>query len=491
MKILLLSPPYEGGSASGGVFPPLGLAYIASVLREKKHKVKIIDFALGCVRKKADGQYWYGKNYREIRKELKKYRPDLIGLGCFFSIRFPYSLQVAKICKNLFPKIPIVIGGIHATVNPYLVLKHREIDYVVLGEGEETIIKLVKAIKKKRLLSQIDGLSYRRGQKIFLNPKKNFLKNVDALPLPARDLLDMEAYISDRTVRWNLNSKRHTSVFTSRGCVNNCTFCSMFHINGRFFRGRDPKKVVNEIEQLIKNYNIEEISFEDDNLTYDKKRVINMCREIIRRRLKFSWNTPNGISAKTLDQEVLSWMKKAGCIAVNIAIESGDPVILNKIIRKGLSLDKAKEVVKIAHKLGLVVNAYFVLGMPGETWETAQRSIDLACSLPLYDIGISYATPFKGTVLYDECLKNKYVPKNIEKIMLTKGFRLYGTPIIITPLLSFQDLLKIKHKFYLKFYFTKLIRRPADFVKYIIANKQLIFPIIDYLKGIIIGYANH
>ena len=491
MNILLLSPPYEADSENAGVFPPLGLAYVASVLREKKHNVKIIDFSLGKVRQRRKGYYWYGKNYLEIKQELKKYKPDLIGLGCFFSIRFPYASKIAKICKSLFPKTPVVIGGIHATVNPRLVLENKDIDYIVFGEGEDTVIDLVEAIHRKKGLEIVDGITYRKERKIFINPKTKFIENLDKLPLPARDLLDMEAYISDRTIRWNLNSRRHASIFTSRGCPNHCTFCSMYYINGRIFRGRDPIGVVDEIEQLVKDYQIEEISFEDDNLTFDKDRTIKICKEIVKRKLKIHWNTPNGISAKTLDKEVLTWMKKAGCIAVNIAIESGDPYILNQIIRKGLSLDKTKEVVYIANKVGLIVNAYFVLGMPGETRESVNRTIKFACNLPLYDVGISFATPFKGTELYDICIKNKYVPQNIEDIMLKKGFRLYGTPLIETPLLNKKELLRLKRKFYLLFHFSKLVKRPIQFIKYFMDNKQLLLPGINYLKGAFTKSANY
>lgn len=486
MEILLLSPPYGADSDKAGVFPPLGLAYIATVLRQKKHKVQIVDFSLGGIRKTRGGYFWYGKKFYEIKEEIKNYNPDLIGLGCFFSIRFPYVLKLAKVCKSVFPKTPVVIGGIHATVNPRLVLKNKEIDYVVLGEGEETIIHLVNALIGKIRIETIDGLAFRRGSEIYVNPKTKFIKNLDKLPLPARDLLDMEAYISDRTIRWNLNKKRHASIFTSRGCPNRCTFCSMYHINGRFFRSRDPVKVVDEIEMLVKDYGIEEVSFEDDNLTLDKERIIKICKEIIGRKLKIHWNTPNGISAKTLDRRVLLWMKKAGCVSINIAVESGDLYILNQVIRKGVSLKKIEEVFKLADELGLIINAYFVLGMPEETRQSLKRTIKFACRLPIYELGISYATPFKGTELYDICIKNKYVPENIEEMMLKKGFRLYGTPIIETPFLSKEDLVKLKRRFFVLFYLNKLTKRPTSFFKYCIENKHLLKPGINYLLGTIL-----
>lgn len=482
MNILLLSPPYEADSENAGVFPPLGLAYIAAVLKKAKHEVKIIDFCLGKIKKRKNGFCWYGKSYHEIEDEIRNYKPDLIGLGCFFSIRFPYVLKIAKICKKVFPNTPIVIGGIHATVNPKLVLKNKEIDYIVLGEGENTIIDLINAIKGENTFESIGGLAFRKNGKNYVNPKNKFIEDLDKLPLPARDLLDMEAYIADRTIRWNLNSRRHASVFTSRGCPNRCTFCSMFYINGRCFRSRNPIKVADEIETLVKNYEIEEISFEDDNLTFDKERMIKICQEVIKRKLKIYWNTPNGISAKTLDEEVLTWMRKAGCVSVNVAIESGDPYILNQVIRKGLSLKKAEEVVKIADKVGLLVNSYFVLGMPGETRESVERTMKYACSLPLYDIGISFATPFKGTELYDDCIKNKYVPKNIEEIMLKNGFRIYGTPIIETPFLSKKELLKFKRKFYIYFHLTKMLKRPLAFLRYLLENKHLFVPAFNYFK---------
>ena len=485
MKILLLNPPLVGDSNKAGIFPPLGLAYVAAVLRKKGHQVKIADYSLGKVSKTRGNYYWYGKKFHEIKKGLLKQdpKPDLIGLGCFFSIRFFYTLELAKVCKKVFPKTPIVIGGIHATVSPESVLRNPEINYVVLGEGEETIVELIKAIKGKRGFEKIDGLAYKnKTGKIVINPKTKFIKNLDQLPLPARDLLNMEAYISDTTIRWNLNQKRHASVFTSRGCPNRCTFCSMYQINSRSFRPRSPNKVVDEIEKLIRKYNIEQISFEDDNLTFDQKRIIEICKQIIKRKLKFEWNTPNGISVKTLNWSVLSWMKKAGCVSVNIAVESGDPYILNQAIRKGVSLIQTETVIRLADKLGLIVNAYFVLGMPGETKESVKNSIKFACRLPIYEVGIAFATPFRGTELYDLCLKKKYVPKNIEELMMQKGFRIYGTPIIETPLLSKQELLQLKRNFFIQFHLNKLARRPFSFIKYIRENTHLFLPGFKYLK---------
>lgn len=494
MSILLINPPFCSSSSSDDLFPPLGLACIAAVIREKGHNVSIFDASINKKQKvrKIGRGYWYGKNWEEIKEEIRKYKFDAVGIGCFFSMRFPYALNVAKIIKKIDKNIPIIIGGIHATAEPREVLKNKEIDYVVIGEGEQTIIDLIKAMHKnsKKDLKKIDGLGYKINGKILINPKTRYIHDLDSLPLPARDLLDMEYYIASKGFRWDLGDKKQTSVITSRGCPNRCTFCNMHMINGRIYRGRSAKNVVDEIEELIKQYGIEELSFEDDNLTFDRERILNICKEIISRGIKIKWNTPNGVSAKVLDEEVLRYMKKSGCVSINLGIESGDPVILNKVIKKGLSLEKVKEVVWLCKKIGLIVNGYFIIGMPGETKESINNSIKFANSIPLDKIALFFATPFPGTELYEQCLKNKYISEDYHQQITHKSFILFDKPLIETPLMSKEELLKARRKFFLSFLMNKFRKNkreffflPISFIKNPGFRKKVFVAIKRYIMG--------
>jgi anaerobic magnesium-protoporphyrin IX monomethyl ester cyclase len=477
--ILLINPPFEDEREDAIIYPPLGLAYLASSLEiNTVEEVEILDFSNAPAKKVGD-KYWIGRDYGRIRRILKGYQPYnpiLICIGCFFTSRFKYALEVAKRCKKIFPNIPIVTGGIHASVSPEDVLKHKEFDYVIIGEGEEVIVKLAKNLGNFDNIKTIDSLAFRDDNKVVVNPRISFV-DVNALPFPAWHLLNMEDYVNDGLVRWNIGDKRHFPIITSRGCPNSCTFCNMSVLNGKNFRGRSAKSVVDEIEFLVKNYSVEQISFEDDNLTFDNNRIINICEEIIINKLNIEWNTPNGVSVKSLNHEVIGWMKAAGCKSINLAIESGDEYILNNVMMKGVSLKKIREIVDVCHTVGIITNAYFVLGMPGETEETIKRTIDFACSLPLDDIQMSFATPFAGTQLYKECVENKYILENYDEMLLNNGFRVYAEPVIETPFITKQELLRLKKWFYIRFYFKKILWKPYKLWNY---RKQII-PLIKYL----------
>ena len=466
----MINPPFLSASDCDDLFPPLGLAYLASVLRDDGHDVSLYDAAISRKPRKTGKLFWYGQTMLQIEKRLQQEKYDIVGIGCFFSMRFKYALQIAKLVKKINPNTPVVTGGIHATTLSEEVMKNPEIDYIVIGEGEETIIELVNAIKADSLenISRIDGLAYRKDNRTHINPKTKFIQDLDSLPLPARDLLDMEYYITSKAFRWDLGDERQASIITSRGCPNHCTFCNMYEINGRGYRARSAKKVVDEIEQLIKDYKIKDFSFEDDNLTFDRQRIIDICKEIIVRGIKIRWNTPNGVSVKALDKEVLESMKKSGCVSINLAIESGDPYILNKVIKKGLSLEKVSEIANACKKIGLIVNAYFVLGMPGETKKSVKKSIKFANSIPLDKMAIFFATPFPGTKLYDECIENKYISQNYHKSMVKSGFVLYDKPIIITPLMSKKDLIHARRMFFISFLINKLIKNRKEMMEMLV-----------------------
>lgn len=464
MKVLLINPPYMAMSENEDIFPPLNLAYIAAVLQQNNHQVTIYDAIPHNGPTKYKDGYWYGKTYNDIENDLNKLEFDIVGVGCFFSIRLKYALDVAKTVKKI-KDVPVMLGGIHATTMPKEVMQNKEIDYIILGEGEVTVVKLLDAIINKTPINFVDGLAFRRDNEVVVHMKSEFVCDLDSLPLPARDLLDMEYYVTHGGFRWDLGDGRQTSVITSRGCPFKCAFCNMYMINGRMYRARSPEKVVDEIEDLINKYNIAQLSFEDDNLTFDKERMIKICKLMIKKNLNIQWNTPNGISVRNMDKETLLWMKKAGCVSINLAIESGDPYILNQVIKKGLSLDQVRNVANWCKELGLITNAYFVLGMPGETKQSVNNTIRYANSIHLDKIAIFFATPFPGTTLYDECLNKGYIDKQYVNHMTEQGYLLYDEPVIETEHLSKTDLLKSRRKFFISFMINKVVKNPVEGVE--------------------------
>ncbi len=448
MKTLLINPYFSSVTKYERIALPLGLMYLASSLEKASFKVEMIDASLGRIR--PIGQQWhYGYTLDELMEEIKQRAPDIVGIGCFFSMRFPAVLEIAREIKKLNKNAEIIIGGIHPTIFAEQILNEHEcFDYVVIGESEHSIVQLHEVLHSGNFegLGSIDGIAYRSNGSVRCNPKTTFIEDLDSLPFPAYHLLPVEEYMNNKVLRWGLGANRQFSIITSRSCPNRCTFCSMFLTHGPRWRSRSAENVVDEIEFLIKNNQAREISFEDDNLTFSKKRIISICNGIIDRGLKILWNTPNGVSIKHLDYEILAKMKEAGCDSVNLPIESADENMRNKIIKKHLSEAKIHEVIKACKELDLKANAYFVLGMPGETRESLENNIKLLKKVPLNGMIAFFATPFPGTDLFRWVTEDNMVDRSDLDKIIKGDFNLYNKPVIKLKNISFNDLIKYKNR---------------------------------------------
>lgn len=412
MRILLIYPPvtiYGPGKVSP--HPPLGLAYLAAVAEQKKHIVKILDcLAKGAHVIKRSGKFTrVGLSAKDIKKEITTFEPDLTGVSVMFTAFADDAHQVAKIAKDAFPQIPVVFGGAHVSIDPEAILKDKNVDFAVYGEGEEAFLNLVKTLKGKGDLGQITGIAYRRGRKVIVNPPTTYIKNLNELPFPARHLLDLKVYDEES----DPFCMRHplTSMVTSRGCPGRCVYCSIHAIWGHTWRSRSAKNVVDEIEYLVKDYGIREIHFQDDSMSVDKKRMNEICDEIIKRKVDVKWATPNGIAHWTLDKNLLRKMKRAGCYRVTFGFESGNPE-MRRWVGKPYSLEQAKEMTKFANKTGMWTIATNILGFPYETREQMEDTIDFAidsdCDMALFfRLG-----PRPGTPVYEIFKKEGWLPKN-------------------------------------------------------------------------------
>lgn len=447
MKILLINPPFNYYSRHLLFSEPLSLGYLAAYLRKFGYDVSILDGVAGGIYHQ--GKYWrYGLKDSEVAQKIKEFKPDLVGITCAFSLRIDAVLQVAKLVKRIDKKITTVVGGIHPTIFPKETGSHKEIDYVIIGEGEEIFLELIKTIESGKNVSKldIDGCVYRSKGSIQYNPKTSFIKDLDSLPFPARDLLPMEYYLQKETIHFGLGKKRAASIITSRSCPMRCTFCCMHLSHGPVFRARSALNVFEEIEEMVRKYRVEEIFIMDDNFTFDKERVMVLCKLIIRKGLKFRWNTPNGIRADMLDLELVRMMKKAGCINVCIGIEVGNEKIRNEIIKKRLSGEQIERAVKICSQADLPIVGLFILGIPGETEDTFQDTIRMVKKLPFSMIATSFFTPFPGTQLYSECIHKGFV-----KPTYWKKVKQFNCPILETPDFNKQTLRKWEKTIYFEF----------------------------------------
>lgn len=391
-KILLLNPPstleeeYKKFRELGNIQQPLGLAYLAAVLEQSGREVKIIDpnplnFTID-----------------DIINSVKKFRPDIIGI----SSSTPNFLRAIDLCKKIKEtwNISIIIGGPHITAVPEEILKYKCFDFGVIGEGETTILELVEKIENREDASKVKGTVYNDNGRLAKTMPREFIKDLDSLPFPARYLLPpLEKYIPTRGTYKRLPLG---TIITSRGCLYRCSFCDR-SIFGNKFRYRSEKNIVDEIEVLINKFNAKEIKFWDDAINVIPTRVINICNEMINRGIKIPWSCIARIN--NMDEQILKKMKEAGCWQISYGIESGNQKVLDNI-KKDLTIDQIKKVVSITNKVGIRTRGFFMLGLPGDTKETMKQTIDFAKRLRLDIANFYITTPYPGTDFYDDIKKS-------------------------------------------------------------------------------------
>jgi len=396
MKIYLLYPRFNEEKIE--YRPPLGIAYIVASLKK-----------IGCKEIKAvDGSLYH--SYEEYVSDLKKFDPDILGISMPTAL-YSETLEYIKIAKEVKPTIKIIVGGPHPSVFPKETLEIKEVNYIVMGEGEITIQELIKALIEKKQLKEIKGIGYKEKGKIFINERRSFTKNLSEFPWPARDFLNMDKYI--HTQPFMPLPYPATYIIGSRGCFGNCIFCqpSLEKLVGKIIRVREVKDLVDEIEYLIKKYKIKSINLGADEPTANKRWVISFCKEILRRKIKIKISAPSRID--TIDEEMMYWMKKAGFIHLAFGVESVSDKIL-KIMRKNITSKKIYEVFKLCEKMKICARANLMIGTPGETAETVNETIQFIRKAKPDFISANITTPTPGTDLYTEA-ENKGILNVKEK----------------------------------------------------------------------------
>ncbi len=408
---------------------PMGIAYLGAVLRES-YDVRLLDAVVEghhLERDLSPSIFQYGLDADMILDRIREFGPDAVGLSCLFSNQFPAVAELVRKIKEEDPDMVTITGGTHPTFLPERCLKEEGLDYVVMGEAEESLPALLSALARGRGLEEIDGLAWRENGDVRINPKTSWIKDLDTLPFPARDLLPVEKYFKINVpFLFFSKSPRNVSFSTSRGCPCRCNFCSSTRYWGGRYRLRSAESVLAELEHLKNKYGVEEVKFEDDNLTFDRKRAKAIFRGMIDRGLNLSWNMPNGVMVKTLeDEEMVSLMKESGCFEVILAFESGDQYVVDNIVNKPLDLEKARSIVKTVKAHGIDTHAFFIIGFPGETMEQIRNTFAYARSLKLDKFYVFIFNPLPGTPLYRECLERGLIEDEYsteENCYLISGF---------------------------------------------------------------------
>lgn len=382
-------------SKAGGFLPPLGLASLAAYLIEKGFSAEILDPIIEDM------------PLDKIIESIHKKEPKVIGISSVTST-YEKAKEIAQEIKNNFSEKIILVGGHHITLfGDEAAKKDGCFDFFVCGEGEITAQELMEFLKAQDYdrtkvfsdqsqLKKINGIIFKTDGEIIKTEKRELIPDLNLLPFPARHLLKMEKYIP-----LPIEYKRLPTVhmMISRGCPFNCTYCSTHAAFGYKIRFRSPEKVIEEIKQVIQKYGARQISFWDDVLTINKEWIYRLCDLMVQENLNIIWNCyahPN-----TVDDEMLNKMKKAGCFCIWYGIEAGDDSLL-KIINKGTTIESVRKAVNLAKNRGIEVRGLFMIGLPGETPELAQKTINFAKELDVDYAQFSITTPHIGTKLYDQ-----------------------------------------------------------------------------------------
>jgi anaerobic magnesium-protoporphyrin IX monomethyl ester cyclase len=364
MRTLLINPPYPFTESPT---MPLGLSYIAAVLEESGHETRVLDLLVS--------RY----SEEKLRHHLAEFRPEVVGATAV-TMNYPVASQILRLCKDFDANVITVAGGPHVTFRAEQTLREAPwIDLVVRGEGEYTVLDIVGG----KELREIRGLAFRQDGSVVMTDERPLIENLDELPFPARHLFPLAKYRA---------FSAGGSLLAGRGCPFNCIFCAGHRMTGRRVRLHSPKLVVDEM-QVVHELGFKELHIDDDLLTRNHPHVYAICHEILDRGIEIKWNAFSRVD--TINRELLTTMKQAGCVGLVFGVESGNQEILDKA-KKKITLDKARQAVALTKEVGMRAVTSFILGLPGETPETLRQTYDFARELST-PYGFHVLAPFPGT----------------------------------------------------------------------------------------------
>jgi len=433
--ILLMTtvPPLKSPWGVPARLPPLGLAYVAAALEKAGFEVNMLD------------NYQLNKPMDFVKQEIERLKPEIIGITCS-SVTYERCIETAKLAKELLPSCKVVVGGWHPSYLPDTMLQHPEIDYVVMGEGEETMVKLATLIKEgndEKAIAKIPGIAFKHKGKTIKNPPQ-VIKDLDQVPFPARHLLPMNIY--DRRIGY-LKAAPADVVNIIRGCPYECAYCETKKLWGQKCRAFSPPRVIEELEYMVKNYGSKGIYFIGDNFTINKKHTIELCKLMKERKLDIEWVCDTRVDL--ISRDLLKEMKSAGCSTIFFGVQSGSPRILKKL-NINITPEQFAEGFKMCRKEGIQVACSFMLGIPGETKEDMETTYKFAKKLDpdWIQFNVFIACPDSG--LYQEVLEKGLYDRK-------EGFLLY----VKTEDFDFESVMEIQKRYQNDFYMSprRIFRR--------------------------------
>ncbi len=424
MKVLLIKPPYTRIRKMGQApYFPLGLGYVAAVLEKNGFDVRIYhaenprlpdenamvdEEAIFHQRSRAQKLYHETINndrhpvWEEVRTTVKNFKPDIVGISVL-TVEVPSALKLSRICKEFNPDVPVVWGGVHPTFLPDEVLKYGPVDIVVKGEGEETFLALCKSLEDGgRDYGSVKGLAYKKDGEIRHTPMRPLIEDLDSIPFPATHLILYPE---------SFNYKSMGSMIASRGCPWRCSFCSSRLFWEKKLRLRSPENIIAEIKEIKTRHNTNYIMFWDDSFSVSRKVVLGYCKGLVESGLNIRWRTAT--RANLVDDEVLGWMKKAGCVKLEIGVETGSPR-MQRIIRKDVTNEMVKNAFSRIQANGIATGAFFMAGFPEEKMDDIEETFKLMHELDIEEIAYNIFDPMPGSELLEQCVKLGLVKKNAD-----------------------------------------------------------------------------
>jgi len=398
LNITLVSPRIREWNPN--VWVPLGISYVAAVLEQAGHNVEIIDLNLDST--------------KDLRRSIEN--ADIVGITGMIT-EYQQVLKLVDMVKQGNGSSRVILGGPLATTLPRELLQASTADFVVIGEGERTVVQLVSAIEHGDSFSKINGIAYRDGDQIVVTEAAKPIVNLDTIPFPARHLLDMKRYATNHFARFGLKIEgfgkiKSTNLITSRGCPYSCTFCFK-DMWGYKWRARSPANIIEEMELLGRRYGINGFFFNDDTFVLDRRRIFEFCDLLKKKALDVVWYCNGRVNL--MSRELLKAMYDAGCRGIAYGIESGNQQVLDSM-KKNQTLEQTRNVVKWTREVGFHVAGYFMIGMLGETKETICQTIAFARELDLDFYGFSIVTPLPGTELYKAAQEQGLIQRDMTSL---------------------------------------------------------------------------
>lgn len=435
-KVLLIRASYLDNHMGPQLAPPLGVLTLAAVMRrERSDKVEFRVLDTGIEEMNTAG----------VGRIIRDYEPDVVGISAL-SLEAANVHAIAALAKKIKPTISIVVGGPHATTFHDQVIIDPNVDYAVVGEGEATFIELLDAIRDGSGPVELPGVALRRDGEAYFGGPRPYQDDLDSLPMPAWDLVDIRRYSRWISMNQNLARRPYAALFTSRACPYKCIYCH--GIFGKKFRAQSPERALEEIELLSGRYGVKELHVFDDVFNLDRDRAMAIMEGVVQRGIDMKFAFPNGVRVDIMTRDMVKAFARAGVYSVTYAIETASPRI-QRMIRKNLNLDRAREVIEWTFDEGIIPCGFYMFGFPTETYEEMELTRRFACDSKMLSALFFAVVPFPRSELYDlvrEHYPNYEIPYDFSPQMQYWSLKPYYTE------LSGIDMMKVRYRALKSFY---------------------------------------